>query len=230
MNTTTNIRDNPLEAIAAIKAADPVMAAVIDQVGPFDLGARRPPFMALARAIVFQQLATKAAAAILARVLALYGGEFPTPKQLLATPDIELRRAGLSGRKVEYLKGLASAFLNGLVDEALLDSLTDEEIVLQLTQLRGIDRWSAEMFLLFCLGRPNVLPLGDLGLRQAVGRLYGLGSSPTDDEIRSLAERWQPYCSVATWYMWRSQFTVALTIWTSDPEKGDPSSDGQKMD
>jgi DNA-3-methyladenine glycosylase II len=128
---------------------------------------------------VFQQLATKAAASILQRVLALYGGEFPTPPQLLATPDGDLRQAGLSGRKVQYLKGIAAAFANNEVDEDELAALRDEEVIAKLIKLKGIGRWSAEMFLIFCLGRPNVLPLGDLGFRKAVGRLYGLSAEPS---------------------------------------------------
>ncbi|MFQ5879999.1 MAG: DNA-3-methyladenine glycosylase family protein, partial [Dehalococcoidia bacterium] len=160
--------------MAALRTSDPALAAVMDRVGAFDLGPRRPAFVALARAIVFQQLATKAATSILQRLLDLYGGEFPTPPQLLATPEGNLRGVGLSERKVEYLRGLATAFLDGSVDGDELAALPDEEVVERLTRLKGIGRWSAEMFLLFCLGRPNVLPVGDLGFRKAVREIYGL--------------------------------------------------------
>lgn len=203
-----DIREVAEEAAAHLRRADPVLAAVIERVGPFDLAPPRSPFVALARAIIYQQLSGRAATAILQRLQDLYGGEFPTPPQLLATPEGELRRAGISERKVEYMKGLAAAFLDGSVDGEGLAALPDEEVVERLTRLRGIGRWSAEMFLIFSLGRPNVLPLGDLGFRKAVRDAYGLPALPTPEEVRELARRWEPYCSVATWYLWRSRWTV----------------------
>lgn len=205
-----DVRQVAEEAVAALQAADPTLAAVIDRVGPFDLGPSRPPFVSLVRSVIFQQLATRAAAAILQRLLDLYGGQFPAPPQLLATPEGDLRRVGLSERKAEYLKGLAASFLDGSVDGDGLASLPDEEVVASLTRLRGIGRWSAEMFLIFCLGRPNVLPVSDQGFRRAVQEVYGLSALPTPDEVRALAQRWQPYCSVATWYLWRSRRVVPL--------------------
>lgn len=153
---------------------------------------------------MYQQLAGGAADAIRARFVKLYGGRFPAPARLLATPDGALRNAGLSGRKIEYMKDLASRVAGGRIDLAALSEMGDEEVVSQLSEVKGIGRWTAEMFLIFHLGRPDVLPVGDLGLRKAMQKTYSLRSLPPPEKMVKIAEPWRPYRSVATWYLWKS--------------------------
>ncbi|MEW5839699.1 DNA-3-methyladenine glycosylase 2 family protein [Nitrososphaera sp.] len=153
---------------------------------------------------MYQQLAGGAADAIRARFVKLYGGRLPAPARLLATPDGALRNAGLSGRKIEYMKDLASRVAGGRIDLAALSEMGDEEVVSQLSEVKGIGRWTAEMFLIFHLGRPDVLPVGDLGLRKAMQKTYSLRSLPPPEKMVKIAEPWRPYRSVATWYLWKS--------------------------
>ncbi|MGO9603757.1 MAG: DNA-3-methyladenine glycosylase family protein [Candidatus Binataceae bacterium] len=188
-----------------LSGADPVLAAIIAEVGPCRVTSRPDRFRALARAIIFQQLAGRAAQTIHDRVVALYPGRtFPTPTQILATPDDLLRKAGLSGQKTRYIKDLARH-----VDERLLNfhrfaKMEDEEIIADLTRVKGIGRWTAEMFLMFNLGRPDVMPVGDLGVCNAVMRAYGMRKRPKPEQLLKLAERWRPYRSAAAWYFWQS--------------------------
>ncbi len=194
---------DPRHAIERLRAADPDLGRLIDAVGPFELRPQGTPYESLFRAILYQQLAGPAARAIERRVLALFGGRIPTPRELLDADEARLRAAGLSRQKLRYLRDLALKFVEGAI-RADLASLPDEEVIREVTAIQGIGRWTAEMLLMFCLGRADVFPADDLGLRKAVRRLRGLPKVPTPAEAREIAERWRPYRSVATWYLWRA--------------------------
>ncbi|HEY8490931.1 MAG TPA: DNA-3-methyladenine glycosylase [Dehalococcoidia bacterium] len=197
------------EAVRHLRAADPVLARIVGAVGPFAMAIRPDPYQMLVRAIQYQQITGRAAAAIERRFHELYGGAPPEPAALLATPDEALRGAGLSRQKIAYLRDLAARALDGTLDTSDLHRLPDEEVIRRVTLVKGIGRWTAEMLLMFCLGRPDVLPVGDLGLRRGVQRAYGLPDLPAADELTRLAEPWRPYRSVATWYLWQS---VRMTL------------------
>lgn len=186
---------------------DPVLAAIIRRHGPCQLGAVRDRFdhfAMLVRAIVFQQLSTKAATTIHDRLIALLPAGPPTPAALAALTDDQLRAAGISRQKARYLRDLCEKVGRGDVPLADIDSLPDEEVIAALTQVKGIGRWTAEMFLIFRLQRPDVLPLDDLGIVNAVRKAYGLRKRPKPERLRKLGEAWKPYRSVASWYLWRS--------------------------
>jgi DNA-3-methyladenine glycosylase II len=189
-----------------LAAADPVLGAIIAKVGPCRIASRPERFPALARAIIFQQLAGRAAQTIHDRVVALYPGKkFPTPAQILATPDAKLRKAGLSGQKTRYIKDLARHVDQGRLNFHRFAKMADEEIIEHLTQVKGIGRWTAEMFLMFNLSRPDVFPVGDLGVRNAIVKAYGMRKHPKKpDHFVKLAESWRPYRSAAAWYFWQS--------------------------
>ena len=191
------------EALKHLALADPRLAAIIESVGAYQIEMRKDPFRSLVEAIICQQLAGSAADAIYKRFVKIYG-RFPRPAQLLATKDSKLRAAGLSARKIEYLKDLAARVSDGRLKLSQLSMLTDEQIIEQLEQGKGIGRWTAEMFLIFCLGRQDVLPVGDLGLQKAMQKAYSLDELPSSENMCSIAEPWKPYCSIATWYMWKS--------------------------
>jgi O-6-methylguanine DNA methyltransferase len=210
---TSNVAFDEHAAVAHLTKGDPRLAAMIDRVGPFTLQAAAPhprggdePFAALAKAIVSQQLSGKAAATIYARVAAALGGHAIDDTQaVLALPKAELRAAGLSENKALSLRDLAErAQFGSLPSRAEMQSMADEEIVEALGSIRGIGRWSAQMLLLFYLGRPNVLPVADLGVQKGFAATYGLRSLPSARTIERAAEAWTPYASVASWYMWRA--------------------------
>lgn len=191
----------------ALMRRDPVLAAIIRQHGPCGLGAvrdRYDHFAMLVRAIVFQQLSTKAATTIHTRLLAHMPAGSPTPDALLTLTDEQLRLAGISRQKAVYLRDLGEKVRDGLVPLEAVDALDDEEVIAALTRVKGIGRWTAEMFLIFRLGRPDVLPLNDLGIINAIQKAYRLRKKPTPDRMRKLAEPWRPYRSIACWYLWRS--------------------------
>ncbi len=203
------------EAMAHLRDADPVLARVIDAVGPIEFALRRERFQALSRAIIFQQLAGAAAHTIYTRFVALFPGRrFPTARQVLDASPEDLRRAGLSRQKSLYLKDLAAHVDNGTLNFHRFSKMDDEEIIVDLTRVHGVGRWTAEMFLMFNLGRPDVLPVDDLGVRNAVRRLYRMRKMPDAKRLRALAERWRPYRSAASWYLWRSG-DVVLPVDTS---------------
>jgi DNA-3-methyladenine glycosylase II len=186
---------------------DPVLAAIIKQHGPCGLGAvrdRYDHFAMLVRAIVFQQLSTKAATTIHTRLMAHMPAGAPTPAALGALTDQQLRIAGISRQKANYLRDLCEKVNGGLVPLDAVDALDDEDVIAALTQVKGIGRWTAEMFLIFRLGRPDVLPLNDLGIINAIHKAYRLRKKPTPDRMRKLAQAWRPYRSIACWYLWRS--------------------------
>ncbi|GAC1696882.1 MAG: DNA-3-methyladenine glycosylase [Gemmatimonadaceae bacterium] len=199
-------RPNHRRAITHLKRVDPKLAAVIARVGPCRAEVRSAGthFDALLRSILHQQLSGKAAETIHTRLLALYGDRPPTPTELLATDDATLRSVGLSRQKVAYLRDLAAHVVSDKVNMSRLHELPDDEIVAELINVKGIGRWTAQMFLLFRLGRPDVLPDLDLGIQNGLMRAYGLRKRPTPREVLELGAKWSPYASVASWYLWRS--------------------------
>jgi len=205
------------EAGAALAASDPTMAGLMERIGGIDLATRlrrrseeRPAdaYGALLRAIVGQQLSTKAARTIYLRVLAIFGGATPSPAQLLEASEADLRGAGLSGRKVEYVRDLASHVLAGELELDRLTELEDEEVIEEIVAVRGLGRWTAEMFLIFHLERPDVLSGGDLGIRKAIQIEYGLEEMPTPQRVLEIGEPWRPHRSLASLYLWESLAAV----------------------
>jgi DNA-3-methyladenine glycosylase II len=202
-------RPSQRKAVAELSAADPVLAAVIEAVGPKlgDPRAGRPAdhYGALVRAIVGQQLSTKAASSIYLRLTERFAGRTPTPEQVLADEPEELRAAaGLSRAKVGYLRSLAEHVLSGELELERLEELDDEEVIAELVAVKGLGIWSAHMFLMFHLQRPDVLPVGDLGIRRAIERAYALKTLPDAPEIERIAEPWRPHRTLACRYLWRS--------------------------
>jgi DNA-3-methyladenine glycosylase II len=195
---------------AHLRAADPILGALLDAVGPDGLGdarAGRPDdhYGALVRAIVGQQLSTKAARTIYLRLTERYGGRTPTPAELIADDLDELRlAAGLSRAKASYLRSLAEHVVSGELELERLDEMPDDEVSAELVAVKGLGQWTADMFLMFHLGRPDVLPVGDLGIRRAVMVHYGLPELPTPAELTEIAEPWRPHRTLACIYLWRS--------------------------
>ena len=199
---------DPELAVACLMKADKKLAKVVQRAGEFTMRPKRlqSVFQALFQAIVYQQLSGKAAGTILSRVLALYeeGARVP-PEKILDTPEEALRGAGLSRNKMLAVKDLAQKTIDGVVPPlAKLRKLTDDEIIERLTQVRGIGPWTVEMLLIFRLGRPDVLPVTDLGVRRGYQLTYGLEELPSLNELRTYGEIWKPYRSVASWYLWRA--------------------------
>jgi len=204
-----SLQYEPQAALDHLRAADAHLAAAIERCGEFAIEreseAGRTPYHSLLRAIVYQQLSGKAAGSIHDRLLALLDGAADSaPQALLALSDEQLRGAGLSRNKVLAVRDLAARCLDGTVpgDEAL-QSLDDEQIIERLSRVRGVGRWTVEMLLIFKLGRPDVLPVGDLGVRRGCQWLFGMAEPPTPKALTALAEPWRPYRSVASWYLWR---------------------------
>ena len=193
-------------ALAHLRRADERIARVIASVGPcrFTHRTEGTHFDALLRAIVYQQLSGKAASTILGRVLAIYDGRYPTALELLGTPDERLRAAGLSRQKLTYMRDLARHVHEGMLPVDQLHELDDAQIIEALTAVKGIGRWSAQMFLMFRLGRPDVLPEQDLGIRKGLQRAYRMRKLPTPARVQAIGARWSPYATYACWYLWRS--------------------------
>jgi DNA-3-methyladenine glycosylase II len=190
-------------------ASDKTLRGLMEEGGPIDpatdrRGSRPDPYEALARAIVGQQLSTKAAASIWNKLLEQFGGNPPRPEQLLQRRAHQLRKAGLSRSKVEFLKDLAGRVKNGKLDLKRLRDLPDEDVVAELIEVKGVGRWTAEMFLIFHLARPDVVSVGDLGIRRAVQLAYGLEELPGPTELERIAEEWRPHRTLACLYLWRS--------------------------
>lgn len=187
--------------------ADPVMRGVIRQVGPcaLKLRTRSSPYQSLVRAVTYQQLNGRAAATILGRFIALFdGGGFPSPAAVLAAHARTLRRAGLSRAKTLAIKDIARHAVAGVVPTRRAAArLTDEQMIEQLTKIRGVGRWTVEMLLIFTLGRPDILPVDDFGVREGYRIAYGLSKQPSPKELAAFGERWKPYRSVAAWYLWQ---------------------------
>ena len=216
-------------AIRHLQQSDPVMAAIIERIGPFKMRYREPSFDAMARSIVFQQLHGKAAATIFERVRAaclsgsgnglcgdgasprpgrgtappLHNLDGLTPASILALSEAQLRACGLSRQKLSYLRDLAQRTASGEIDFARLPGMSDEEVIEHLTRVKGIGVWSAQMFLIFALRRPNVMPTADYGINVAIKRAYRKRQMPKPKQILKISRVWHPYCSVACWYLWR---------------------------
>jgi DNA-3-methyladenine glycosylase II len=199
---------SPAPETAHLARVDPVMRRLIRETGPFTLTPRsgRSPFESLARAIAYQQLHDKAAGSILKRFIALFPGRrFPRPDELLAMDTRAIRRAGFSRPKIAALRDLAAKTLDGTVPTGrLIRTLDDDTIVERLVEVRGIGRWTVEMLLIFQLGRPDILPVDDFGVRNGFRIAYGLRSMPTPKAVLRYGERWKPYRTAASWYLWRA--------------------------
>jgi DNA-3-methyladenine glycosylase II len=197
-------------ARAELAAADPAMAKLIERLGEHSVATRRrglpkpDAYGALLRTVVAQQVSSHAARAIHGRVLEAFGGNTPTPRQILAADESLLRGAGLSGRKVEYVRDLAAHIESGELELDRLDELSDEQVIEEIVAIRGFGRWSAEMFLIFHLERPDVLAGDDLGIRKAVQLLDGLEEMPSPKQVVETGERWRPHRSLASIYLWES--------------------------
>ncbi len=190
-------------ALEYLVRADPVLAAIIARIGPCRIAARAPTFETLARSIVFQQLHGKAALSIFNKVKTAVDGRF-TPSRFLQVSTADLRGCGLSRQKIASLTDLAERVQRREIRFRNIHQLGDEAIVSMFSQARGVGVWTAQMFLMFALQRPNVLPLGDFGIRNAVRKAYGLEKMPTPAELQQVAQTWHPYCTTACWYLWRS--------------------------
>jgi DNA-3-methyladenine glycosylase II len=206
----TPVRLTPESCLAATRILarrDRALARLVKVHGPCTLGTRprRDSFSALVRAIVFQQLSTGAATTIYTRVMATMNATAcPPPATWLCTPEEQLRAAGLSGQKTRYILDLCRHVTDRSLDTRHLHRMADEDVITTLTQVKGIGRWTAEMFLMFHLQRPDVLPLGDLGVVTGFARVYGQGTRLTAEEMTARAEAWRPYRSIGSWYMWRA--------------------------
>jgi DNA-3-methyladenine glycosylase II len=198
------------QAIDHLRGSDPVMRELIDEIGVDGLGDPRrgrtaDRYGTLVRSIVGQQLSTRSASAIYGRLIDRYGGRTPTPAEVLADDPDELRRAaGLSHAKVVYLRSLAEHVIAGSLELDRLDELSDEEVIAELVAVKGLGPWSADLFLMFQLQRPDVLPVDDLGIRRAVMGRYALEAMPTPAEVERIGERWRPYRTLASLFLWRS--------------------------
>jgi DNA-3-methyladenine glycosylase II len=191
------------EAIHHLRRADPVLAGIIDRVGDYQIRFRRPDFETLVKSIVYQQLSGRVASVIFGRLAGAVDGPL-TPLSLLRLRPERMRRLGLSRQKTLYIRDLARHSRDGRVVFEELENMTDAEVVECLTRIKGIGVWTVHMFLIFALRRLDVFPSGDLGIRNAIRKAYGHEHPPTPAEMLLLAERWRPYCTVASWYLWRS--------------------------
>jgi DNA-3-methyladenine glycosylase II len=190
-------------ALYQLKLADPVLCEIINRVGEYRLEYRDPSFETLVKSIVYQQLSGKVASVIFARLAAAAGGKL-APESILKLRPARMRAAGLSAQKTAYIRDLARHTRDGRVVFPELEELPDEQVIETLTMVKGIGVWTAHMFLIFALRRPDVLPTGDLGIRSAIRKAYGFTELPKPGEIETLARPWRPYCTVASWYLWRS--------------------------
>ena len=193
----------------ALMRRDRKLADVIRRVGPCSMEHRGDPYRMLVRSVVYQQLAGAAARTIDGRLRAPWRGRYPRPEVLLAAPDVQLRAAGLSRQKIAAVRAVAQAFAAGDVSNRRLRAMDDDAVIEAVTKIHGIGVWTAHMMLMFSLGRPDVLPVGDYGVRKGAMQLYGLRDLPKPRELEALAEPWRPYRSVASWYLWRVADTLA---------------------
>ena len=193
-------------SVRYLKRVDPVLAEIIAGVGPCRIQMRTEGthFQALARAIVFQQLSGKAAGTILGRFNGLFPDSSPTPETVLAKSDEELRAVGLSRQKIGYMRDLAAKVVSGELPLDQVDQMADDDLITHLVQVKGIGRWTAQMFLMFRLGRPNVLPELDLGIQNAIKKAYRKRKRPTPQDVKKIGAKWSPHATVACWYLWRS--------------------------
>lgn len=193
-------------AVRHLQRHDPVLASVVARHGPhrFDLRTDGTHFDAIARAIVSQQLSVRAASTIHGRFRELYEAAGGTPARIGRIPDARLREAGLSRQKIAYIRDLARRVASGELDLESVDGMTDAELIERLTAVKGVGKWTAQMFLMFRLGRPDVFPTLDLGIQKAIQRAYGLRKLPSEQRLEKLGRCWAPYRTIACWYLWRS--------------------------
>jgi 3-methyladenine DNA glycosylase/8-oxoguanine DNA glycosylase len=197
---------NHRPSVRYLKRVDPVLARVIEQVGPCRIQVRTDGthFQALTRSIVYQQLSGKAAGTIFSRFNALYPDSSPHPDAVLETSDEQLRAVGLSRQKIGYMRDLSLKVTTGELPLDAVEHMDDDDLIVHLVQVKGIGRWTAQMFLMFRLGRPDVLPELDLGIQNAIRKAYRMRKRPTPKQVKRLGAKWSPHSSVASWYLWRS--------------------------
>jgi DNA-3-methyladenine glycosylase II len=191
------------EAIHHLRRSDPILSEIIDRVGDYRITFNDPGFETLVKSIVYQQLSGRVASVIFGRLVKGAGGRL-TPENILKLRPSRMRTLGLSGQKTAYIRDLARHTRDGRVVFDELGALSDAEVIERLTQVKGIGVWTAHMFLIFALRRTDVLPVGDLGIRSAIRKAYGMAELPQPAEMEAIAVRWRPYCTVASWYLWRS--------------------------
>lgn len=194
-----------MNAVRYLSKVDPQLGILIRTIGKYSIKIRANAFQSLVESIIYQQLTGSAANVIYGRFIKYYNNVMPTPMEIISTSDIELKsKVGLSSKKVQYLKDLSTRVVEEKLDLDLLSTISDEEVINQLIQVKGIGRWTAEMFLIFCLGRPDVLPVTDLGIRKAMQKIYSIPELPKPAEMLAIAQPWRPHRTVATWYLWKS--------------------------
>lgn len=194
------------KAVKHLYKYDPLLAPIITHAGQCDIAPHTQYYQRLVESIIGQQLSVKAAAAIRKRFVDMFGGIFPSPESILEKTIEELRTSGLSSAKARYIQDLTMHVLEGSLTFDTIDRLSNEEIIKKLTAVKGIGEWTAHMFMMFCMGRLDILPIGDLGIKNGIMKLYGFESLPTPEQVRKTAENyhWHPYESVASWYIWHS--------------------------
>src|ERR1043166_4061233 len=191
------------EAIQHLRQSDPILSEIIDRVGEYRIEFRDPDFETLVKSIVYQQLSGRVASVIFERLRRAVKGSV-TPQSILKLRPSRMRTLGLSGQKTAYIRDLARHTRDGRLIFEELQTLADAAVIERLTQVKGIGVWTAHMFLIFALRRADVLPTGDLGIRNAMKKAYSLEKLPSPEEMEAIAAKWRPYCSVASWYLWRS--------------------------
>jgi DNA-3-methyladenine glycosylase II len=193
-------------AIKYLKEIDPTMNKIINSVGAYSIKIRHNPFLALVEAIIYQQLTGKAAQSIYEKFISYYNNNeyYVQPQYIILTADNIMKSFGLSNKKIEYIKLLSTDIIKGNINLNSFEEKEDEEIINELTKLKGIGRWTAEMFLIFCLERKDVFPLKDLGIKKAIQRWYFNPEYPDEQSIIELSNNWKPYRSIASWYLWKS--------------------------
>lgn len=194
------------DAIKYLKEIDPTMNKIINSVGAYSIKIRHNPFLALVEAIIYQQLTGKAAQSIYEKFISYYNNNeyYVQPQYIILTADNIMKSFGLSNKKIEYIKLLSTDIIKGNINLNSFEEKEDEEIINELTKLKGIGRWTAEMFLIFCLERKDVFPLKDLGIKKAIQRWYFNPEYPDEQSIIDLSNIWKPYRSIASWYLWKS--------------------------
>lgn len=192
-----------MEALCHLRRSDPVLGGIIDRVGEYRIEFRDPDFETLVKSITYQQLSGRVASVIFGRLSTATGGKI-TPENILKMRPSRMRALGLSGQKTEYIRDLARHTRDGVLVFEELAEMPDHQVIERLTEVKGIGVWTVHMFLIFALRRLDVLPTGDLGIRAAIRKAYGLAELPRPAEIEAMAKPWRPYCTVASWYLWRS--------------------------
>ena len=192
------------EKQVSLLRSDKKLQPLIRRIGPCSMRITKNPFQTLVEAIIYQQLSEASATAITKRFLKLYG-KFPTPKQVFNTTDKKLKDIGISGTKINYIKGLAKLVVKKEIDFRKISKLSDEQVIEELTKIKGIGNWTAQIYLMFCLQRTDILPVGDLGIQKGIRDMFSLKELPNPKTLEKYAARWKPNRSIACWYIWKSQ-------------------------